>query len=93
MFARLCRLFKEKIRLGLYVMTLHAEEEMEADGLTIYDVERAILSGSIVERQKDKETGEWKYRVAGQTIARHPMETVVKLGKTGKLVIVTVYIV
>ncbi len=79
--------------MGLYVMTVHAEEEMEADGLTIYDVERAILSGSIVERQKDKEMGEWKYRVAGQAIAHQLIEVVVKLGMSGKLVIVTVYII
>ena len=92
MFTRLCRIFKEKIRLGSYVMTIHAEEEMEADGLTVYDVEHAILSGSIVERQKDKETGEWKYRIVGRSIGREPMEAVVKVGRTGKLVIVTVYL-
>ena len=41
-------------------MTLHAEEEMDDDGLTIFDVECAILTGEIVQRQKDHGTGEWK---------------------------------
>ena len=39
-------------------MTLHAEEEMNNDDLTIYDVESAILTGKIVERQRDRETAE-----------------------------------
>ena len=42
-------------------MILHAEEEMNNDGLTIYDLESAILTGKIVERQRDRETAELKY--------------------------------
>ncbi len=34
-------------------MTVHAEEEMNDDGLTVFDVEHSILSGAIIERQKD----------------------------------------
>jgi hypothetical protein len=30
---------REKIRRRQYVMTLHAEEEMDDDSLTIFDVE------------------------------------------------------
>ena len=44
-------------------MTLHAEEEMNNDDFTIYDVESAILTGKIVERQRDRETAELKYRI------------------------------
>ncbi len=33
---------------------------MSNDELTIFDVERGILTGEIVERQKDVQTGEWK---------------------------------
>ncbi len=49
-------------------MTLHAEEEMDADALTIFDVEHVILTGSVVERQKDRLAGEWKYLVNGESI-------------------------
>lgn len=55
---------RENIRTRRYGMTLHAEEEMEDDGLTIFDVEHAILSGAIVEKQRDHDTGESKYRDA-----------------------------
>jgi len=58
MFERVLRQMRGKIRTRQYVMTLHAEEEMNDDGLTIFDVERGILTGEIVERQKDHATGE-----------------------------------
>ncbi len=34
-------------------MAIYAEEEMTDGGLTIYDVERGIVTGEIVERQKN----------------------------------------
>ena len=51
---------REKVRNFEYVLTIHAEEEMENDNLSILDVENGILTGEIVERQKDSETDEWK---------------------------------
>lgn len=72
-------------------MSLHAEEEMNDDCLTIYDVERCILTGVIEERQKDKDTTEWKYRLNGKTLSGEGLEVIVKLSPTGKLVILTVY--
>lgn len=59
---------REKIRLRQYVMTLHAEEEMNDDNLTIYDVEHCILTGKIVERQRDAVTAEWKYCIMGNCL-------------------------
>ena len=83
---------REKVRKRQYVMTLHAEEEMNEDGLTIYDVECGILRGEILERQKDRVTAEWKYRLRGETVGGGEVEVVAKLSPTGKLVIVTVYV-
>jgi hypothetical protein len=51
---------RELIRTRQYVMTLHADDEMDADGLTIYDVDHVILTGSVTERQRDHASGEWK---------------------------------
>jgi hypothetical protein len=65
---------------------------MNNDGLSIFDVERVILTGEIVERQKDKETGEWKYLVRGLTLERMDAVVVTKLSPTGKMVILTVFI-
>ena len=48
MYERVLRRFREKIRTRQYVMTLHAEEEMDDDGLSIFDIEGAVLTGTIV---------------------------------------------
>ena len=91
MFDRVLKQLQESVRTRKYVMTLHAEEEMTDDGLTIFDVERGILSGKIIERQKDADTGEWKYLVAGKTLKNGRVVVVTKQSPTGKLVIITVY--
>jgi hypothetical protein len=93
MFDRILKQMREKVRTRQYVMTLHAEEEMDDDGLSVFDVERGILSGKIIERQKDRVTEEWKYLIEGQTIAGDSVVIAAKLGVTGKLVIITVYLV
>ena len=74
-------------------MTLHAEEEMDDDELSIFDIERCILTGEIIERQKDRDTEEWKYVIEGQSIAGNKVGTATKLSITGKLIIITVYVV
>ena len=82
---------RERIRMRIYVMTTHAEDEINDDNFSIFDVERAILTGQIIERQQDHDTGEWKYLVSGQS--EHGIEMVVvgKISVTDKLVIITVY--
>lgn len=92
MFDRILKRMRDRIQSRRYVMPLHAEEEMDADGLTIYDVERGILSGKILRRQRDEGTREWKYRIRGRTIDAIEVEVIAKLGPTGKLVILTVYL-
>ena len=74
-------------------MTIHAEEEMDGDGLSVFDVECCILTGKIIKRQKDRVTNEWKYLVNGQSIAGNHLVAVTKFGPTGKLVIITVYLI
>lgn len=91
MFERILNQLREKVRTRQYVMTVHAEDEMEEDGLTIFDVESVILSGKIIERQKDQNTGEWKYLLRGETLAGESAITVTKISPTGKLVFVTVF--
>ncbi|MEW6208253.1 MAG: DUF4258 domain-containing protein [Acidobacteriota bacterium] len=91
MFDRILNRMREKIRARQYVMTLHAEDEMNDDRLSVFDVESGILTGEIIERQKDKTTGEWKYLVSGKTLTDDVIIVVGKLSLTGKLVIITVY--
>lgn len=92
MFDHILNRMQEKIRQQQYVMTLYAEEEMNDDSLTIYDIEHGILTGEILERQKDRVTAESKYRMKGETVGGGEVEVIAKLSPTGKVVIITVYI-
>ena len=49
MFPVILKVFKECVRHNEYVVTLHADEEMDDDDLSIFDMERAILNGEIIE--------------------------------------------
>ena len=83
--------FVELMVSGDYMMTLHAFEEMEDDGLDIFDIENIVIKGKIIEKQKDLLTGEFKYRFKGQTLSNGLAETVLKFGFNGKAVIITVF--
>ena len=78
MFDRVLKRMRELIRTGWYVMTLHAEDEMSADDLTVWDVESAVLNGKIVQRQRDRGSREWKYLVRGSIHRRR------SAGRSGK---------
>ncbi len=91
MFERILKTMREKIRINQYVMTLHAEEEMNYDNLTIFDIERCVLNGTIMERKRDIETGEWKYIVTGKSVSGNKVGIITKISITDKLVIITVY--
>ena len=72
-------------------MTTHADEEADEDGLSILDIGSVILTGSIVERQRDRESHEWKYVVRGQVLSDRDAIVVAKFGLLGSLYILTVY--
>jgi aspartate aminotransferase-like enzyme len=92
MFERILNRMREKVRALQYVMTIHAEEEMNDDGLSIFDVEQVILTGQIVERQREAETDEWKYLIQGKSTEGVDAVVVSKLSPVGSLVIITVYV-
>jgi hypothetical protein len=81
-----------KVRSLDYVMTVHADEEMDDDGLTILDVEQVILTEQIVKRQRDHNNVDWKYLIQGQTDDRLDVVVVAKLSPTDTVVIITVYV-
>jgi len=91
MYDRILKQMRELVRSRKYVMTVHAEDEMNTDGLTIYDVESVIFTGQIVERQRDQASAEWKYLIAGQSLGGDSVVVVAKLSPTGRLVFVTVF--
>lgn len=84
---------RQLVRAKHYVVSHHAAEELDDDDLTIFDLESIILGGSIIERQHDAQTGESKHVVKGSTLEGRNAEAVVKIGFTGTLIVITVYVV
>lgn len=91
MFPKTLTIFREKIRLRHYLVSIHADEEMKDDELSIYDVENCILTGIIVERQKTESIGEWKYVIRGHSFEGDVVYVVVKSKPIGKILIITVF--
>lgn len=90
--SRILTKIRARVRSGEYVMTLHAEEEMDDAGFSIFDVENALLTGTIVGRQTDRQSKARKYLIEGRTADNSAdLVAVVRFGPGGDLVIVTVY--
>ncbi len=79
------------IRKRQYIITIHALEEMDEDDVLAEDIENVILTEQIVERQVDRATKERKYVLEGADCSGQPVHVVLKIGQTGKAVIITVY--
>ncbi|MBI2318701.1 MAG: DUF4258 domain-containing protein [Betaproteobacteria bacterium] len=84
---------RDLVRSLNYVVSLHAAEELEDDNLTILDFENIVLTDRIVERQKDRRTHGTKIVIRGRTLDGREAEAVVKVGPTGALYVITVYLV
>ncbi|NRF71017.1 DUF4258 domain-containing protein [Aquincola sp. S2] len=80
------------IRTLSYVVSTHAADELEDDNLTILDLENIILTGQIIERQRDRTTRETKYIIQGVTLEGAAGEVVAKVGPSGKLIVITIYV-
>ena len=91
MHDHILRQMRDKIRANEYIVSAHAYEEIQDDDLSILDGEHIILTGSIVERQQDLTSGEYKYVILGQTQAGHLAIVVAKISPTGQLVFITAW--
>jgi len=90
MFEHILDRVRNLVRVGDYYVTAHDQTELYDDDLTMLDIERAILSGHIVEKQRDRTTGEAKYVIQG-TAAGGIVEIVIKFEPDGELSIITIY--
>jgi hypothetical protein len=91
-FERVLDRMRRLVREAEYVVTGHALEAMEDDALTVFDVERCLLTGTIVERQRDRARREWKYLVHGRAVDGSRTVVVGRISRTRRLVILTVYL-
>jgi len=90
--SRLLERLRSCIREKRYVITWHATEELEEDGLGLIDATNIVLTGTIVAIQREEDSRERKYVVQGQCLAGEESCVVVKLGGTGKVVFVSAWL-
>ena len=83
---------RDLVRQQRYLVSSHAAGELEDDELDILDLESIVLTGEIIERQKDHKTGEAKYVIRGITLANAAGCVVAKFDSVGRAVIITVYL-
>jgi rRNA processing protein Krr1/Pno1 len=82
---------RDLVRALNYVVSIHAADELQDDNLSILDLENIVLTGRIIERQRDRHTRETKVVIGGLTREGTAAEAVVKIGPTGTLFFITVY--
>jgi hypothetical protein len=91
MYPRILAKIRAVVQQGNYVLSIHAENELANDNLNEQDLEAAILSGTIIRRERDP-IGRVKYVIEGRTLGRSGLTAVVQLFQTRQLaVIITVY--
>ena len=78
-------------QIGVGADSVAAPLDWQEDGLSVFDLENAVLTGEIVERQRDRRRREWKYVVNGKSLDGDTVGVVGKLSPTGCLVIITLY--
>jgi hypothetical protein len=84
-FERELRRFRQAVRAEDFEIRDHALEEMEADGFSVLDLESCVLMGEIVERQRDRQTGEWKFIIEGPAVDGLGMIVVAKWIAMGRM--------
>ena len=90
MFDRILVSARALVRDAKYYMTTHGQAAMYDDELTLVEVENVIVTGGILERQRDDRSGEFKYRIRA-ALAGGDVEAVFKFAPDGRLAIITVY--
>lgn len=83
------REIQELIQKRDYLFSDHADDERTKDNLTVADIEKAVLSGKIIEERLDDPRGESRL-VAGKTKDGKLIHIVIGI-RFGKPVIVTCY--
>jgi hypothetical protein len=91
MYDRVLRRLRRLAEAGSFLVTIHALDEMAEDDVLVEEAIHAVILGFIVEAQTDQSTREKKYVVNGPDHQGRTLGVVVKIGASGKLVVLTVY--
>jgi len=81
---------RNEIKKQNYEISLHADDERIAEGLTVFKVEFALSNCEIIEQYPDDPRGE-SCLALGFTPARRPIHVVCGMNPSGHLILVTIY--
>jgi hypothetical protein len=91
MYPRILEQIRALVGQGDYVLSVHAENELAKDGFTERDLEAAILTGSVVKRERDR-IGRPKYIIEGMARdGRGLTATAQRFQTRGLVLIITAY--
>ncbi len=91
MASRELQRIRDAILQQRYILTEHAYNEMDEDGLDVLDVESALLSGAI-DRALTRDPRGARYVVIGNaTDDKTPVGVVVRFVEHDQLLVITVY--
>lgn len=77
---------------GFMALTVHFRDMMKKRRYSMLDVTHAIKNGVIyTEPEKDVRTGEWKYKIEGQSVDGEPLTVVVSIAKGNVSNCITLY--
>jgi len=85
------RRFRAAVREQRFELSTHAFMELHSDALTLFDLESVVLTGRIVERQRDRTTGEKKYVIEGRADDGLGVTVVVKWEWPGSMKFLTAF--
>ena len=91
MHDRVLRRLRALLEADSYVLTVHAVDELAEDDILAEEAVHAIMLGIITEAQTDRSTRERKYVIQGPDHTGRMLGVVVKLGISGKVVVLTAY--
>ncbi|MEW6328438.1 MAG: DUF4258 domain-containing protein [Thermodesulfobacteriota bacterium] len=84
-------LIRKEIETQHYEISLHADDERVAEGLTVSQIEYALLGCKIIEKYFDDPRGE-SCLVLGFTPEGIPIHAVCGKSRSGNLILITIYI-
>ena len=87
MYPRILQQIQALVRQGEYLLSNHAENELDDDGFSDEDLETAILNGKIVKRERDN-IGRPKYVIEGTAVDGRGLTAVVQRFQTRQIIVI-----
>jgi len=79
---------REHVRSGQHALTLHAYLEADKEGISLTDIEHAVVHGAVLEHYGDR----CRYLVGARAGDGYPIHVVIEYANPEQTVVVTAYV-